>query len=48
VYAPVEGEVIDVNSKIGQDPAVVNHSAEKDGWLFKVKVEEEKDLSKLC
>ena len=45
VYAPVSGEVTQVNDSIEKDPAKINQSAEKDGWLFKVKVSEEKDMS---
>ena len=44
VYAPVNGEITQKNDKLTSDPALVNTSAEKDGWLFKVKVNDEKDL----
>ena len=38
VYAPVSGEVIEVNAKVGTEPALVNTAATGDGWLFKMKV----------
>ena len=44
VYAPVNGQVTAVNDNIGSDPAVINKAAEKEGWLFKVKVDNERDL----
>jgi glycine cleavage system H protein len=38
VYAPVGGEVIEVNAKVGAEPALVNQSATGEGWLFKLKI----------
>eukprot|EP00930_Biecheleria_cincta_P100394 TRINITY_DN92032_c0_g1_i1.p1 TRINITY_DN92032_c0_g1~~TRINITY_DN92032_c0_g1_i1.p1 ORF type:complete len:173 (-),score=43.52 TRINITY_DN92032_c0_g1_i1:112-630(-) len=37
VYAPVDCEVVEVNSKLEEEPAMVNSSPEADGWLMKVK-----------
>jgi len=39
--------VTDTNKKLSKDPAIVNSSAEKDGWLFKIKVSDEKELEEL-
>lgn len=44
VYAPINGSVTALNDKITSDPAVLNKAAEKEGWLFKVKVDNERDL----
>ena len=38
VYAPLSGEVTEVNAKVAADPALVNKSAAGDGWLFKMRV----------
>merc|ERR1719150_602561 len=38
VYAPVGCEIVEVNEKLGEEPAMVNSSAEDDGWLVKFKV----------
>jgi glycine cleavage system H protein len=38
VYAPVGGEVSEVNAKVAADPALVNAAATGEGWLFKMKV----------
>ncbi len=38
VYAPVSGEVIEVNVKVTDDPSLVNSAPTGDGWLFKMKV----------
>merc|ERR1740129_2338579 len=37
VYAPAGCEVVEVNEKLGEEPAMVNSSAEGDGWLVKFK-----------
>lgn len=37
----------DINKSIQKDPALVNQSAEKDGWLLKIKVNDAKDLDGL-
>merc|ERR1719181_1886499 len=38
VYAPADCEVVEVNEKLNDEPALVNSSPEEDGWLVKVKV----------
>lgn len=37
IYAPVSGEIVAVNEAVSKDPALVNRSAQEDGWLFKIK-----------
>lgn len=38
VFAPVSGEVMEVNRALADDPALVNRSAEADGWFFKIRL----------
>ena len=38
IYAPVSGEIVEVNQAVADDPALVNRAAQGDGWLFKIKV----------
>ncbi|MGP3981052.1 glycine cleavage system protein GcvH [Streptomyces sp. KR80] len=38
LYAPVSGEVTEVNQNVVDDPALVNSSPFEVGWLFKVRV----------
>ena len=38
VYAPVAGEVIEVNEKTVDDPGLVNQSPYGDAWLVRVRV----------
>jgi glycine cleavage system H protein len=47
VYAPVSGEVIEVNAKVGAEPALVNQAATGEGWLFKMKIVNSAELAGL-
>jgi len=37
LFAPVAGEVVAVNERLEEEPAVVNSSPYADGWLFEVR-----------
>ncbi len=41
IYAPVDGEVAEVNSEIDDDPGLINSDPYGAGWLFKVSVADE-------
>ena len=47
VYAPVSGEVVEVNGALGDSPGMVNESAESDGWFLKVKLSDAGELGEL-
>ncbi len=47
VYAPVSGEVIEVNDALVDEPEKVNHAAEAAGWFVKLRLSDEKELAKL-
>ena len=47
VYAPITGTVIEVNSALEEDPALVNSSPEEDGWFFKLTIADESELEGL-
>lgn len=38
VYAPLAGEVVEVNEPVAADPPLLSTDAEGDGWLFKLKL----------
>lgn len=38
VYAPVSGEVIEVNTALGDAPGTVNTSPEEEGWFMKIRL----------
>jgi glycine cleavage system H protein len=43
LYAPVTGEVTEINQDVVDDPALVNSAPFEGGWLFRVRVAEEPD-----
>ena len=47
VYAPVSGEVIEVNGKVASAPELVNSSPTGDGWLFKLRIADASELDAL-
>jgi glycine cleavage system H protein len=38
LYSPVDGEVIEVNSELEDDPSLVNAEPYTVGWMFRVRV----------
>jgi glycine cleavage system H protein len=47
VYAPVSGEVVDINKELEGDPAMVNRAAEDGAWFMKVKLSNPAELDGL-
>lgn len=47
VYAPASGEVTEINEALEGDAAIVNASAESDGWLYKMKLSNPSELDSL-
>jgi len=47
VYAPIAGEVVEVNDAIADEPGKVNESAEGEGWFFKLKLSDSGQLDGL-
>lgn len=47
VYAAVSGEVIEVNEALEEEPALVNSSAEEDGWFYRATLSDKDELSDL-
>ncbi len=47
VYAPISGEVVEVNAALADAPATVNEAPTGDGWFFKVKIKDKKQLDGL-
>ncbi|MDP6774788.1 MAG: glycine cleavage system protein GcvH [Rhodospirillales bacterium] len=47
VYAPVGGEVTEVNEALGDDPTKINTDALGDGWIFKMSIDDEGELDGL-
>jgi glycine cleavage system H protein len=47
LYAPVSGEVVEVNGDLGAKPELVNSDPFGDGWMIKVKVGDGAQLGEL-
>ncbi len=47
VYAPVSGEVVEVNDEIAADPAKVNADPMGEGWFIKLRLADPKELDGL-
>lgn len=44
VYAPVTGEIIEVNFALEDNPDLINRSPEGDGWICKMSIEGPREL----
>jgi glycine cleavage system H protein len=47
VYAPVSGEVLEVNKKLPDNLEVLSTDPYGDGWIAKIRISDESGLSKL-
>ena len=47
VFAPLAGEVVELNQAIVEDPAIVNADPQGAGWFFKLRLEDPKAMDGL-
>lgn len=47
IYSPVAGEVIDRNSAVEQNPALINTDPFGAGWIFKIRIANPEELKSL-
>ena len=47
IYAPIDGEVIEINNNLNDDASIVNQDPEKDGWIFKMKISDPSQYNNL-
>ncbi len=47
IYAPVGGEVVEVNPAVEADPSLVNTDPYGKGWIFKLRVRDAADAASL-
>lgn len=47
LYAPVDGEIIEINEALEDEPESVNDDPYGDGWMVKVKLDDESQLEDL-
>jgi len=47
IYAPITGEVVEINEELEDSPELVNSDAFNDGYLFKIKADDASELANL-
>jgi glycine cleavage system H protein len=47
VYAPISGEVLEVNDTLTAEPALINSDANGKAWLFKLTIADKSELDGL-
>jgi len=47
IYAPVSGEITEVNEALADNTALVNQSPMENGWFFKIKLSKSEELETL-
>jgi len=47
IYTPVSGEILAINQQLNNSASKINSAAESEGWLFKIKLSDPKELSQL-
>ena len=47
LFCPLSGEVVEVNDRLDQEPALVNNDPYGDGWMIKLRVKDGAELAGL-
>ena len=47
IYAPIAGEIVEVNAALTDSPELVNSAPYTDGWMFKIKASDESEVAGL-
>ena len=47
IYSPVSGVVMEINSAVKEDLSLINQHPEKEGWLFKIELDDARELDVL-
>ncbi|HFQ5136033.1 TPA: glycine cleavage system protein GcvH [Vibrio vulnificus] len=47
IYAPVTGEVVEVNEELSDSPGLINEEPYEGGWIVKVKLSDPSELDNL-
>jgi glycine cleavage system H protein len=47
LYAPVSGEVTEINSELGENPQLINSDPYKKGWILKIRISDKGELDNL-
>ena len=47
IFAPVDGELIEINEELELDPTTINEDSYGEGWMYKIKPDNMDDLQNL-
>ncbi|KAJ6764541.1 GLYCINE CLEAVAGE SYSTEM H PROTEIN [Salix koriyanagi] len=47
IYSPVSGDVVEVNKELNNSPGLVNSSPYEKGWIMKVEIKDDSELTNL-
>ncbi len=47
IYTPVSGKIIAINDAVKNTPSLINESAEKNGWLYKIELSNPSETNRL-
>ena len=47
VFAPVSGEIVEINNDVDAQPGLINEDATGRGWIFKIKLADTGELASL-
>ncbi len=47
VYSPIDGEIIEINNILEDEPEIINKDAFNTGWIFKIKISDQSQLDTL-
>ncbi len=47
IYTPVSGEIVEINEELKEDCRKINQSPERDGWIFKIRLQDPQELRHL-
>ena len=47
IFMPISGEVLEINSKIEDEPELVNNDPYGEGWLIKISIADSSELDEL-
>lgn len=47
LFAPLSGEVIEINEKVLKEPAIINRDPYNEGWIYKIKIINPAELNSL-
>ncbi len=47
LFAPFSGEVTDINSKLSDEPEIINKDPYGEGWMIKIKLSDKNEVNQL-